>query len=234
MRNSDSIPNFDQDAVILAVCDPNIKEEIKHKFPYILIHVISDEMPITDFNGRLWCFVDYKFDTDTGFNLCHKLRISENTMHGHITVLIEDHDQVLGQLALQSGADDYIIGPLNIVHILDRIQSDEKVIASKYNRIAKLIHGDLALDIAAYRLEYKDRKIFLPLKEFRLLTFFMQHPDKLFTRNYLINEIGKNNLIIDERTVDVWVGRLRRILAVNGVPDPLRTVRSKGYVFDSV
>ncbi len=234
MQKLDSENNLAQDAAIFAACDPVMVENIKINFPYIAIHIISDRAPTDDFKGRLWCFVDHKFNNDSGFKLCQMLRTATNTMHGHITVVIDDNDPVQRQLALRSSADDYIIGPLGLDHIFDRLQSAEEPTASAHNRMTKLIHGDLAVDLAAYRVDYKDRKIFLPLNEFRLLAYFMEHPDKLFTRSFLINEIGKNSHIIDERTVDVWVGRLRRILASNGVPDPLRTVRSKGYVFDSV
>ncbi len=234
MRNLDSADSHSQDAAILAACDPIMVEKIKINFPHISVNVISDQAPATDFKGRLWCFVEHKFDKNSGFKLCQQLRTAANTMHGHITVFIDENDPVLRLQAMRSGADDYIIGPLGLDHIRDRIHSDETRTASQHTCTTKLIHGDLAVDTAAYRVDYKDRKIFLPLNEFRLLTFFMEHPDKLFTRRYLINEIGKNSDITDERTVDVWVGRLRRILANNGVPDPLRTVRSKGYVFDTV
>ena len=76
----------------------------------------------------------------------------------------------------------------------------------------------------------------LPLRpnEFRLLAHFCEHPDQVFSRTALIERIGKDSEAIDERTVDVWIGRLRRSLTGHGVPDPLRTVRSLGYVLDSL
>jgi two-component system phosphate regulon response regulator PhoB len=61
----------------------------------------------------------------------------------------------------------------------------------------------------------------------------MENPDQVFSRTTLIDRLGKDEEALDERTVDVWVGRLRRALAAHGAPDPLRTVRSLGYVMDS-
>ena len=75
----------------------------------------------------------------------------------------------------------------------------------------------------------------VPLRpnEFRLLAHFMEHPDQVFSRTALIEQLGKDGEAIDERTVDVWVGRLGRALTAQGAPDPLRTVRALGYVMDS-
>ena len=68
--------------------------------------------------------------------------------------------------------------------------------------------------------------------EFRLLRFLVEHPGRVFTRQQLIQALGKHDAPIDERTVDVWVGRLRRALVNHGVAHELRTVRSLGYVLD--
>lgn len=68
--------------------------------------------------------------------------------------------------------------------------------------------------------------------EFRLLRYFVEHPSRVFTRQQLILALGKQEQPMDERTVDVWVGRLRRALRAAGVTYDLRTVRSLGYVFD--
>ena len=70
--------------------------------------------------------------------------------------------------------------------------------------------------------------------EFRLMVHFMENPDQVFSRAALIDRLGKNGETLDERTVDVWVGRLRRSLTAHDIPDPLRTVRSLGYVLDSM
>ena len=68
----------------------------------------------------------------------------------------------------------------------------------------------------------------------RLLRYFIEHPGRVFTRNQLIAALGKQEPAVDERTVDVWIGRLRRALKGVGAGNPLRTVRSLGYVFDAV
>jgi two-component system phosphate regulon response regulator PhoB len=93
--------------------------------------------------------------------------------------------------------------------------------------------GNLVVDFAAYRARWKNRPIELGPNEFRLLGHFACHPDQVHTRSSLIAQLGKDCQSIDERTVDVWVGRLRRTLRKQGVTVPLRTVWSIGYVYDS-
>jgi two-component system phosphate regulon response regulator PhoB len=82
-------------------------------------------------------------------------------------------------------------------------------------------------------VKYKDRNVDMPANEFRLLTNFIENSDKLLTRKNLIEMLGKDSQAMDDRNVNVWVGRLRRSLIASGVPDPIRTVRSLGYVMDS-
>lgn len=68
--------------------------------------------------------------------------------------------------------------------------------------------------------------------EFRLLRYFIEHPGRVFTRLQLMAALGKQEPPVDERTVDVWIGRLRRALRKAGAGEPLRTVRSLGYILD--
>ena len=83
-------------------------------------------------------------------------------------------------------------------------------------------------------MRWRGLPVALRPNEFALLVHFVEHPDRVFSRTALIATLGKDDNGIDERTVDVWVGRLRRALKSQGAPDPLRTVRSLGYVLDGI
>ena len=98
----------------------------------------------------------------------------------------------------------------------------------------RLRHGDLVVDPVAFAARYRGKLLNLRPNEFRLLAFFVANPDRVFSRTALIESLGKDSDLLDERTVDVWTGRLRRALREQGAPDPLRTVRSQGYVLDSI
>lgn len=95
-------------------------------------------------------------------------------------------------------------------------------------------HGELTVDPVAFAARYRGTILPLRPNEFRLLLHFVSHPDQVFSRASIIERLGKDSGLIDERTVDVWTGRLRRALRAAGVPDPLRTVRALGYVLDSL
>jgi two-component system phosphate regulon response regulator PhoB len=90
----------------------------------------------------------------------------------------------------------------------------------------------LSVNIAAFRARIDGKPVDLMPNEFRLLRFLVEHPGRVFTRSQLIAALGKQDPPIDERTVDVWIGRLRRALRSAGGGDMLRTVRSLGYVLD--
>lgn len=105
---------------------------------------------------------------------------------------------------------------------------------SPVTQSGRLIHGDLAIDMVAFAARFRGRLLALRPNEFRLLAFFVANPDRVFSRRELIESLGKDGELLDERTVDVWTGRLRRALKEQGAPDPLRTVRARGYVLDSI
>jgi len=98
----------------------------------------------------------------------------------------------------------------------------------------RLRHGELVIDPVAFAARFRGKVLALRPNEFRLLAFFVANPDRVFSRTELIESLGKDSGLIDERTVDVWTGRLRRALREQGAPDPLRTVRAQGYVLDSI
>ena len=92
--------------------------------------------------------------------------------------------------------------------------------------------GDIELDRERRRVFRAGREIALGPTEFRLLEFFMQSPGRVYSREQLLDGVWGRDVYIDERTVDVHVGRLRKALNRGREPDPIRTVRGSGYSFD--
>jgi DNA-binding response OmpR family regulator len=155
------------------------------------------------------------------------------TRDSHITMVLEDGDSEERRRALKAGADDYMNGPLDARSLAERMARYEAARIVPAPPRARLANGDLTIDLAAHQLRFRGTPVPLRPNEFRLLSHFMEHPDQVFSRTALIERLGKDGEVIDERTVDVWVGRLRRALTAQGAPDPLRTVRALGYVMDS-
>jgi len=146
-------------------------------------------------------------------------------------MVLDDDDIDARRRALRAGADDYLIGPASRTVLLDRVMS---VALNDYDggALRSLNLGELSIDLAAFLASWRGKPIGLMPNEFRLLRFFVEHPGRVFTRAQLIAALGKQDPPVDERTVDVWIGRLRRALRGSGAGDPLRTVRSLGYVLD--
>lgn len=181
--------------------------------------------------GPMWAFVDWVMEDLAGLEMCRRLRADPRTAEAHITMVLEQDDPEDRRRALKAGADDYVVGPLDRTKVLDRVLA---VQSRQGNRHAsrKVEIGSLTIDLAALQARWAGEPIDLRPNEFRLLRFFAENPNRVLSREDLINGLGKREPPIDERTVDVWIGRLRRALKAAGAGNPLRTVRSMGYVFD--
>lgn len=184
--------------------------------------------------GPCWAFVDWIGTNMSGIEQCRQLREARPTRDTHITMVLDTGDSEERRRALKAGADDYMNGPLDARSVLDRMTLYAAAGTAQTAPRARVENGDLCIDLAAHQLRHRGSPIPLRPNEFRLLAHFMEHPDQVFSRTALIERLGKDEEAIDERTVDVWVGRLRRALTAHGAPDPLRTVRALGYVMDSI
>ncbi len=189
----------------------------------------SGYLPLID--GTIWAFVDWVLPEISGLEICRRLRCDPLTAQAHITMILDEDDDDARRRALRAGADDYLIGPVNRAGLLDRVLSVKLPNYDDGSQRA-LELGELKVDVAAYQARWMGRPIPLMPNEFRLLRFFVEHPGRVFTRSQLIAALGKQEPAIDERTVDVWIVRLRRALRKAGAGDPLRTVRSLGYILD--
>lgn len=181
--------------------------------------------------GPMWAFIDWVMDDLAGLEMCRRLRADMRTRDAHITMVLERDDPDDRRRALKAGADDYMVGPLDRTSVLDRVlalQTQEQRHATQ-----RLELGALSVDMAALQARWAGEAVLLRPNEFRLLRFFAENPNKVLSRTDLIAGLGKQEPPIDERTVDVWIGRLRRALKAAGAGNPLRTVRSLGYVFDA-
>src|SRR5690606_27284096 len=125
------------------------------------------------------------------------------------------------------------LGPLTRTALLDRVLA-ANLHEHEATATRSVSQGELTIDVAAFQARWKGKPLSLMPNEFRLLRYFVEHPGRVFTRVQLISALGKQEPAVDERTVDVWIGRLRRALRAVGAGNPLRTVRSLGYVFDIV
>lgn len=175
--------------------------------------------------------IDWMLPGLSGIELCRRIRVREETQTLPVIMLTargEEGDRVRG---LATGADDYIVKPFSVPELLARIRALLRR-AKPAHVASRLEAGDIALDRETHRVRRAGRELHLGPTEFRLLEFLMQSPGRVFSREQLLDGVWGNDVYIDERTVDVHVGRLRKAINVGDTKDPIRTVRGAGYAFD--
>lgn len=221
------------DVVTILASDPKVAalEKVEHAGRCFVFDRLQAESPDRPVEGPLWAFVDWVMDDIAGLEMCRRLRADPRTDGAHITMVLEAADGEDQRRALRAGADDYLVGPLDRERVLARVLAAEP--QRQRRALGRFLLGDLTIDMLALQARWAGKPIILPPNEFRLLRFLAEHPDRVFTRDELIAALGRHEPPLDSRTVDVWIGRLRRALRAAGAPNSLRTVRSVGYVFDT-
>jgi two-component system phosphate regulon response regulator PhoB len=147
-----------------------------------------------------------------------------------LTARGEEEDKVKG---LEIGADDYMTKPFSPKELVARIRAVLRR-SGKIQGLAQITLGDLVLDTEQHRLTIGDRQLEVSPTEFRLMQFFMTHPDKVYSRTQLLDQVWGRSVYIEERTVDVHIRRLRKILGEYGREELVQTVRGFGYRFSLI
>ncbi len=144
-----------------------------------------------------------------------------------LTARGEEEDKIRG---LEIGADDYVTKPFSPKELLARIKAVMRR-SGKLSEQGQLSVGDLTLDAEQHRLSIAGKTVDVSPTEFRLMQFFMTNPDKVYSRTHLLDQVWGRSVYIEERTVDVHIRRLRKLLAEFDREDLIQTVRGFGYRF---
>ena len=175
--------------------------------------------------------LDWMLPGLSGVELCRRLRLRSETQRLPILMLTargEEDERVRG---LSVGADDYVVKPFSTLELMARIRAMLRR-ASPERVATQLTAGDLDLDRETRRVRRAGREVRLGATEFKLLEFLMQAPGRVFSREQLLDGVWGQGIYVDERTVDVHVGRLRKAINRGRLRDPIRTVRGAGYSLD--
>jgi two-component system phosphate regulon response regulator PhoB len=174
--------------------------------------------------------LDWMLPGKSGVALAKKLRGDERTRELPIIMLtarVHEEDKVLG---LEAGADDYITKPFSPKELVARVRA---VLRRRQPHLAGDVVeiGALSLNPATHRVIAAGQPVELGPTEFRLLLFFMSHPERVYSRAQLLDEVWGDHVFIEERTVDVHIRRLRATLEPTGEHERVETVRGAGYRF---
>ncbi|HEY7296805.1 MAG TPA: phosphate regulon transcriptional regulator PhoB [Xanthobacteraceae bacterium] len=175
--------------------------------------------------------LDWMLPGISGIELCRQLRARPQTRQLPIIMLTargEESERVRG---LAVGADDYVVKPFSVPELMARVSALLR--RASPERVADVLaFGDIEMDREKKRVSRGGRAVDLGPTEYRLLEFLLERPGRVFTREQLLDGVWGNDIYIDERTVDVHVGRLRKALNLGYSRDPIRTVRGSGYALD--
>lgn len=174
--------------------------------------------------------LDWMLPKISGMDLCKRIRNNKETKNIPIIMLTargEENDRIQG---LEMGADDYVTKPFSINELLARAKAVIKRARPIFAE-EKITFCDISLNVATHKVFREDKEIKLGPTEFNLLRFFLENIDRVFSRDQLLNHVWKNDALVEPRTVDVHVRRLRKVLNTNNKKDYIRTVRSSGYSF---
>jgi two-component system phosphate regulon response regulator PhoB len=174
--------------------------------------------------------LDWILPDTSGMNFARQLRADQRTRDIPIIMLTgraQETDKIMG---LEAGADDYITKPFSPRELIARVKAVMRRRAPLHSDEIVEIAG-LTLDPAAHRIVGNGCKIELGATEFRLLHFFMTHPDRVYSRGQLLDEAWGDHVFVEDRTVDVHIRRIRQALQPSGHKDLVETVRGIGYRF---
>src|SRR3954447_16330321 len=173
--------------------------------------------------------LDWMLPGVSGIELCRRLRARPETQNlPIITARGEEFDRVRG---LATGADDYVVKPFSVPELMARVRAALRR-ANPHTIGPALRAGDLELDRETRRVRRSGEEVHLGPTEFRLLEYLMQTLGRVYSREQLLTNIWGEDAYVDERTVDVFIGRLRKALNSTSGPGPIRTVRGFGYAFE--
>ena len=145
-----------------------------------------------------------------------------------LTARGEEADRVRG---LTTGADDYVTKPFSVQELMARIKALlRRTSPERMSNI--LISGEITMDRSAHKVMRGSREVRLGPTEYKMLEVFMESQRRVLSRSQLLDRVWGQSSEVDERTVDVHIGRLRKSLIRGNESDPIRTVRGAGYVFD--
>lgn len=232
---ADIVPSVLAAKVLVVEDEEALAELLRYNFEaagYTVVHALTGEdaeMLVAEERPDL-IVLDWMLPAASGIEICRRLRARQETRHLPIIMLTargEESDRVRG---LATGADDYVVKPFSLPELMARVRALLR--RSAPERMAEVLKvGDIELDRAAHKVTRGLREVRVGPTEYRLLEFFMQSPGRVLSRAQLLDGVWGRDAFVDERTVDVHVGRLRKALVRGKETDPVRTVRGSGYVF---
>ena len=176
--------------------------------------------------------LDWMLPGISGVEFARRLRQDEATQDLPVIMLTARGEEENKLKGFEAGIDDYVTKPFSSQELLARVKAILRRSQPQAEAEAEVIEiNGLELDTAGHRLRINGKPMDLGPTEFRLLNFFMTHPERVYSRDQLLDQVWGDNVYIEDRTVDVHIRRLRKALEPYGYDRHVQTVRGAGYRF---
>lgn len=175
--------------------------------------------------------VDWMLPGASGVELARRVKQKPEMQDTPLILLTargEEDDRVRG---LEAGADDYVVKPFSPRELIARVRAVLRRSGAVVNTEQAIEIGGIRLDTASHRVTVKGETIKLGPTEYKILLFFMEHPERVFSRTQMLDAVWGHQVVVEERTIDVHMRRLRKALEPFGVEEYVQTVRGSGYRF---
>ena len=175
--------------------------------------------------------LDWMLPGVSGLEILRRVRARDATHDLPVVMLTARGEEAERVRGLGTGADDFVVKPVSVAELMARVKALLR--RSRPERLStQLRQGDIELDRETHRVRRAGRDIHLGPTEYRLLEVLIERPGRVLSRAQLLDIVWGTSAEVEERTVDVHVGRLRKALSQGKEDDPIRTVRGAGYSFD--
>lgn len=172
--------------------------------------------------------LDIMMPEQDGVETCRQIREIPELHNIYVIFLTARAEEYSEIAAFEVGADDYIIKPIKPRALMSRISALFRRESKKKKKSSKISIGDLVIDRTSYTVNVKEQQVILPKKEFELLYFLAQHPQKVFSRDDLLQNIWGSDVYVLARTVDVHIRKVREKIGEGYIT----TVKGVGYKFE--
>ena len=224
-------------AILLVEDDPSLIELVRYNLEAADFDVAVE----MDGDGGLMAIRERDFDAVildwmmpnmSGIEVVRQIRRMNDKRATPVIMLTargEETDKIRG---LDAGADDYVVKPFSPAELVSRVRALLRRSTPDMGA-ETLAYEDLEMDLVSHKVNRGGRSVHLGPTEYRLLRVLMENPNRVYSREQLLDKAWGQNIYVEIRTVDVHVRRLRRAINIDGKPDLIRTVRGSGYALDS-
>ena len=223
-------------AILLVEDDPSLIELVRYNLEAADFDVAVE----MDGDGGLMAIRERDFDlvildwmmpNISGIEVVRQIRQMNDKRATPVIMLTargEETDKIRG---LDAGADDYVVKPFSPAELVSRVRALLRRSTPDMGA-ETLAYEDLEMDLVSHKVNRGGRSVHLGPTEYRLLRVLMENPNRVYSREQLLDKAWGQNIYVEIRTVDVHVRRLRRAINIDGKPDLIRTVRGSGYALD--